>query len=363
MGRTDPRDDAGTQAPMTRPLRVVHALRSDAFAGAEQFVLRLAIRQAQDGHNVHVIGGAPDRMREPLAVHGVSFDPSASTLAVYRQTRAARDADVINTHMTAADVAAAAAFAGVRARPALVSTRHFTDVRGQRTGIPFDRFIGARIDAEISISHAVAASIGRASTVVHSGVEVVDTPARVRRRTVLMAQRLEAEKRTDLGIRAFAASGLQREGWGLEIAGDGGERAKLESLAAELDVDARFLGFRDDVPELMLSAGLFLAPCTVEGLGLAVIEAMAAGVPVVAADAGGHSEILRGLDPSALYLAEDARAAGASLRALATDERRRAELGIACRERQRSDFSLAAQAAATEEVYRAAIAARVGASR
>lgn len=348
---------------MSRPLRLVHAVRSDAFAGVEQFVLRLALRQAQDGHRVHVIGGAPDRMRGPLSAQGVSFSPAARTLTVARRVRASRDADVINTHMTAADVAAVIALIGSRPRPALVSTRHFTDARGRGTGIPFDRLIGHRIDAEISISRAVAASISRPSTVVHSGVEIIDAPALVRRHTVLMAQRLEAEKRTDLGIRAFAASGLQREGWALEIAGDGAERTRLESLAAKLGVDARFLGFRDDVPALMQSAGLFLAPCTVEGLGLAVIEALAAGTPVVAADAGGHSEILDGLDPSALYVAEDPSAAAASLRSLATDKRRRTALGAAGRDRQRRDFSLAGQAAATEAVYRTAIAVRDGVAR
>ena len=58
-----------------------------------------------------------------------------------------------------------------------------------------------------------------------------------------------------------------------------------------------FLGFRTDVPGLMDECGILLAPCPIEGLGLTVLEAMQSGLPVVAAHAGGHVEMLDGLDP------------------------------------------------------------------
>lgn len=347
---------------MTARLRIVHAIRSGAFAGVEQFVLRLALQQAHDGHAVHVIGGDPDRMREPLAEHAVTFARAERTLqtalSIRRAARGARGADVVNTHMTAADVAAVLGLAAIHPRPALVSTRHFTSPRGRGTGVPFDRFVARSIDAEISISHSVAATIGRPSVVVHSGVSVDDQPALPRRPVVLMAQRLEVEKRTDLGIRAFAASGLAADGWTLEIAGDGAERSRLEALSAELGVDVRFLGFRDDLAARYRTAGMLLAPCTVEGLGLTVIEAMASGLPVVAANAGGHHEILTGLDARALYTAEDPDAAARALSSLAHDPTGRAALGVAGRERQRTAFSIATQAQGTEAAYRAAIATR-----
>ncbi|WP_194397276.1 glycosyltransferase family 4 protein [Microbacterium atlanticum] len=348
---------------MTDRLRIVHATRSGAFAGVEQFVLRLATRQALDGHEVRVIGGAAQRMERTLAAHGIAFTPAARTITTCRAIREAHDADVVNTHMTAADVAAVAALAGYRRPPAIVSTRHFVGVRGRGTRIPFDRVIGDRIDAEIAISHAVAASLGRPSTVVHAGVQDDGNAPLPRARTVLMVQRLEAEKRTDLGLRAFAASHLQDRGWMLEIAGDGAERVALQSLAAELGVTVRFLGFRDDVPLLMRSAGMLLAPCTAEGLGLAVLEAMSMGTPVIAADAGGHHEILEGLDPRALYSPEDTDAAARNLRELADDDGGRAALGSAGQSRQRAEFSLAAQAARTDAVYRAAIAGRMRRAR
>jgi glycosyltransferase involved in cell wall biosynthesis len=96
----------------------------------------------------------------------------------------------------------------------------------------------------------------------------------------------------------------------------------------------------------------------VEGLGLSLLEAMATGLPALAADAGGHSEILAGLDPRALFPADDVVAAARSLRALAEDDAGRAALGAEGRERQRAEFSIASQLAGTEVVYRRAIAAR-----
>jgi glycosyltransferase involved in cell wall biosynthesis len=177
-----------------------------------------------------------------------------------------------------------------------------------------------------------------------------------------MAQRLQPEKRTRVGLQAFAASGLADMGWRLQIAGAGPERPLLEADATSLEIadSVDMLGFRDDVPELYRRAGLFLAPCPVEGLGLSLLEAMAAGLPALAADAGGHSEILAGLDPRALFVANDVAAAAGSLRALAADDAARAALGAAGRARQRAEFSIASQLAGTEAVYRRAIARRRG---
>jgi glycosyltransferase involved in cell wall biosynthesis len=343
-------------------MRILHAIRSDGFAGVERFVLRLAVAQSQAGDTVHVIGGDPERMRPALdAAHVAHTATPDRTKDVSSAVHAlARDADIVNSHMTAADLGAALALARLRGAPPLVSTRHFAAPRGRLGPVPIDAFLGRRIRAEIAISRAVAAATGRPSTVVHSGVPDLPAPPPgvARDRTVLIAQRLQPEKRTDLGIRAFAASALGEHGWRLQIAGEGAERAALESLAGELGVDAEFLGFRDDLAERFRTAGLLLAPCTVEGLGLTVLEAMAAGLPVVAADAGGHTEILEGLDPRALYTAEDPNVAAHHLRSLATDDDGRAALGASGRQRQRTEFTLAAQAAGADAVYRAALEGR-----
>lgn len=342
------------------PLQILHVVRTRSFAGVEQFVRRLAIAQAGAGHRVAVIGGDPARMEPALQAANVGFAASGSGIRdTFLIRRAARLADVVATHMTAADAAAAPALLGLDA--ALVATRHFTRPRGSRAPRSVYPAIERRIDAEIAISRAVARSIGIPSTVVYSGVADADAPEPARRsRTVLMAQRLQPEKRTRVGLAAFAASGLAEEGWRLQIAGAGPELPLLEADASSFGIaDAvDLLGFRDDVAQLYARAGLFIAPCPVEGLGLSLLEAMATGLPTLAADAGGHSEILGGLDPRALFRADDVDAAARSLRALADDDPGRVALGAAGRERQRAQFSIASQLEATEAAYRRAIEAR-----
>lgn len=74
------------------------------------------------------------------------------------------------------------------------------------------------------------------------------------------------------------------------VAGAGALRAELESLAAPLGDRFTFLGERDDVPDLLASFDVFAYPSRFEGLCLAVIEAQAAGVPVVATPVGGIRE-------------------------------------------------------------------------
>ena len=190
---------------------------------------------------------------------------------------------------------------------------------------------------------------------VHTGVDPRPLgDGRPRDRTVLIAQRLEPEKHTHVGIRAFAASGLAADGWTLEVAGDGSERDAVHALARELGLEpvVRFSGFRSDLPAVMDRAGMLVAPCPVEGLGLTVLEAMAGGLPVVAAAAGGHVELLEGLDERTLFTADDADDAARRLRALADDEPGRADLGAAERVRQQQGFSTRAQADGTEAVYR-----------
>lgn len=336
-------------------MRIVHVVCSDRFAGVEQFVLRLATAQAAAGHDVQVLGGAARGMREPLDTASVSWAPVSGVRdAVADLRRLRRTADVVNTHMTDADVAGVLGLG--RRGPALVSTRHFASRRGRALGVPIDMLVRGRVDAEIAISSAVAASTGTRTTIVHSGVPATAGSPRPER-IVLMAQRLQAEKSTENGIRAFVASGLAHDGWRLDIAGDGALRPHLQRLIDDLDAGraVRLLGFRDDVPALLRTAGLFLAPCEVEGLGLAVLEAMSAGVAPVAAASAGHLDVLAGLDERSGYRPGDIEDAAEALRVLGGDEERRVRLARRARERAHASFSLTGQAERTDDVYRAAI--------
>ncbi|GAB3880212.1 hypothetical protein GCM10028802_23530 [Terrabacter terrigena] len=333
-------------------------MRSDGFAGVESHVARLAHAQQALGHDVVVIGGAPARM-PVVAGAGVRTLAASTVLEVLEVARPwVAGADIVHAHMTAAEIACAAALFG-RTTP-LVATCHFARERGSNpVAAVAARAAARRIDAQIAISRYVADKVAGPSVVVHPGVDSTCAvrPAAERDRVVLLAQRLEPEKEGDVALRAFAASGIAARGWRLEVAGDGAERAHLTRLAAELGIDGvtAFLRQRHDVPELMRRAGLLLAPCRIEGLGLTVLEAMAAGLPVVAVAAGGHLETVGMAPDAALHPPGDAVRAGQLLAGLAADPARRDAYAARLARIQRDRFTPAHQADETEAVYRSVL--------
>lgn len=344
-------------------MRVTHLVCTSHFAGVERHVAVLAAAQHDRGDEVTVLGGDVTRMRAAIdrpGVRVVAVDGVARAMRLLSDRRGPSP-DVVATHMTAADLAAASA--PTLRRTPVVSTRHFAAERGSS---PHARAavtaVSGRITADIAVSRYIADAAGNDSSVVYPGVpdRPAGPPAVERDRTVLMVQRLEPEKATDIGVRAFAVSGLATQGWRLAIAGSGSERRSLATLARELGVDAAvdFLGQREDVADLMARTGLLVATCPVEGLGLSVLEAMASGLPVVASGAGGHLESVGPTTDAALFPPGDVDTAAALLGELAGDTERRDRYGDELRERQRSTFSVSTQAEATDEVYRYATAAK-----
>ncbi len=111
---------------------------------------------------------------------------------------------------------------------------------------------------------------------------------------VLMVARLDSIKDQATLLRAFAAG--RQPGWQLQLAGEGPDRPRLEALARELGEDPAvvFLGLRSDIPELLGKADLFAFSTTrAEGFGIVLIEAMAAGLPVIASDVPACREVLQ----------------------------------------------------------------------
>jgi glycosyltransferase involved in cell wall biosynthesis len=262
---------------------------------------------------------------------------------------------IVNVHMTAAEIAVALS-PSLRGVP-VISTRHIALPRGsRRLTRPIVLLGRRRVNGQIAVSQFVADRVDGTSTVVLSGVQPVaeTTSASARRRVVLVAQRLEPEKETDVAVRAFAGSGLADQGWRLEMAGTGSLRPIVSSLAFSLGVGhaVDLLGHRADVWDLMQTAGVLLAPDSDEAFGLSVVEAMARGLPVVASGAGAHLETVGSVDGAVLFSPGRADDAARALRDLAGSPRRREEYGRLLQTVQREHFTVAQQARRTESVYR-----------
>ena len=320
----------------------------------ERYVSALASHQADQGMDVSVIGGDQSAMRAALGRSRVRLLPAASVREALGSLASIRRPDIINSHMSDADLAAII-YRGLRKTPRIVSTRHFGSRRG--SSVPARLVFGltaGRIAAQIAISEFVGGQVEGACVVVRTGVDDADgeSPAR-RDRIVLMAQRLETEKSTELGIRAWAEASARTEGWRLVIAGDGSQRSNLEQLASRLGVadSVRFLGHRSDVGDLMNHSGILLAPTPKEGLGLSVLEGMARSLPIVASASGGHLETVGGVPDAALFAPGDASTAAEHIDRLAGDVAWRGEYGLRLRDRQRSEFAVGRQVERTTAVY------------
>lgn len=307
------------------------------------------------GHDVSVVGGEREQMTAVLSELGVSWSAAASFRDVVRELRRLGRADIVHAHMTAAECAA------IVSRHvnggALVMTRHFAQRRGR--SLP-GRLAAVLIDrvrhTDLAISQFVADTVGSTHVVYH-GID--DRPAiSGQSRRIAIIQRLEPEKDTAFALRAWERSGLGDEGWELVVAGDGSERAQLEALAkgGGSAPSVRFLGRVDDVDALRATAVLQLAPPRNEHFGLSVLEAMAVGLPVLAADSGAHRELIGSDHPELFFGPGDAGDAARRMRELVSNEHLRAQLGSELRHRQQERFSLAAHGRALEDAYRLAIA-------
>jgi glycosyltransferase involved in cell wall biosynthesis len=143
-------------------------------------------------------------------------------------------------------------------------------------------------------------------------------------------------------LHAFAQVATTHANVDLLLAGDGPGRDDLEALAARLGISARvrFLGVRQDVPDLLNAADIFTLPSISEAASLTLLEAMAAGLPAVVTDVGGNGEIVRAGVDGLLVPRGDASALAQAFRRLLDDPSERTRMGRSGQERVRSDYRL-----------------------
>ncbi|BBK41833.1 hypothetical protein STVA_18530 [Allostella vacuolata] len=145
----------------------------------------------------------------------------------------------------------------------------------------------------------------------------------------------------------------------LDLAGDGPDRRALRRLLRGHGGDVRFLGFREDVPELLAGADLLLLASRAESFSLAALEAMAAGVPVVGPRLGGLPEVVG--EGGLLFHPGRSADAAAKILALLRAPLRRRRMAAAAR-RRAGRFSEAAAVAGYESLYRLALERRASAA-
>lgn len=219
-----------------------------------------------------------------------------------------RSADVIHLHSSKAGFVGRVAAALSRRAEAVIFTPHawsFWAGSGAAAGLylTLERIAARLCRIIMVVSEAerragLEAGVGTPSQyrVVPNGVElerfvIARRPVANR---ILAVGRLAPQKRPDVLVRMVAHLRERNPHVELQLAGDGPDRRQVEALVAELRLGdhVKLLGARTDVPALLSRAACFVLASDYEGCPLSVLEALAAGVPVVATRVGGLPEIV-----------------------------------------------------------------------
>jgi glycosyltransferase involved in cell wall biosynthesis len=217
------------------------------------------------------------------------------------------------------------------------------------------RCILPRADAVIAVSESqipelLALGVSRGAVqVIHNGTDLPDiraSRADVRRKlglsdgevAVLFAGRLEAQKRADIFIESLALAQREHPSVVGLIAGNGALESELRRQAQDTAANVRFLGRREDMPELIAAADVLALTSDREALPYIVLESMAGGLPIASTSVGAVPEIVT---PGVGLTVPpgDTRAFAEALGKLAADSALRSALGAAGQAQQRRLFS------------------------
>ncbi len=181
-----------------------------------------------------------------------------------------------------------------------------------------------------------------------------------RRHRIVSVARLRPEKAQEVLIAAVARL---RPSWPdirLRLVGDGPREEELRRFASACDVSdvVEFLGHRDDVPRLLREADVFVLPSRIEAAPNAVLEAMAAGLPVVASEVGGIPEVITSGVNGLLVPPDDMERLAGALFHLFDDSSRAERLGLEARRHVQAHYSFGRMVAQFEELYLSELARR-----
>jgi L-malate glycosyltransferase len=368
-----------------QPLRVLGVDPELGFAGGETQVLGLALGLLHKGHHADLACDPRGRLFDRARREGIACHPLAIRNALdfaagmrLRGLLSTEHYDVVHFHTSRAH--SMAPFARGHAR-ALIVTRRM-DYRPNRLFAPF--LFNRAVDAVAAISSRVADALGEAGVasdhlrIIPSGVDCDRfRPAYASEREAARGRlgiakddfllgtvgMLEERKGHRYLLEAVAKlNHAQGEAGRIKcaIAGDGQMRVELVNLAEELGIggDVLLLGMIGDSRQLLDALDVFVFPSLKEGLGVALLEAMACGLPVVATRAGGVVDIVEDQRNGLLVPPRDPAALADPIASLANDVTRRASLGSAARLRVRENFSMNAMTAKTICLYRACLVRR-----
>jgi len=370
-------------------VKIVHLCAPAQFGGLETVIQTLGSRQHQRGHETMVVAvvepdADPAPFLDPLKSVGVETRsivlPARAYIREITRIRAALLAeppDILHTHGYRPDLLHG--WWARRAGIATVTTLHGFSMMGGVSSLleRLQRRVVGGFDAVVAVSSPISdalVELGVPRERVHvvpnawtppvsradrSELEDVLGPKRNEKRMGWVG-RLYPIKGCDVFLDALAR--LEAEGWHACVIGDGPERRALEARADELGLAdrIRFTGAIPDAARLFAGLDLFVLSSRSEGTPMVLLEAMGAGVPVVASAVGGVPDVLRPPAEGWLVPPEDPAALAAAIEEALRDEGLRTRVAEAGRARVHHEFDQDVWAERHDAVYRAAMAVSEG---
>lgn len=371
---------------MTEPRRkLLFFIWALEVGGAERLLAKLVQRMPRERFDMKIVclarrgAWAAEVEAHGIPVHCLDkrtgLDPTIlfRLLALLRREKP----DLVNTHLWTADVWAR--LAAILMRVPVIVTEQNVDVWKKWYHRLIDRLLFRRTDAVICVSGKVA-EFYRARGVPKDKLHVIPNAVDLSmfdadRRpgsppeqmvepgvfSFICAARLHPQKAHGVLLRAVRL--LMSAGsrpFMVLLAGEGPLRPDLErQVAAEgLSGHVHFLGLRQDLPSLLQQCDAFVLPSLYEGLPLAILEAMAAGLPIVATDVGGNADLVEHGRNGFLVPPNDPQALARAMAALIDDGGLARAMGAEGRQRVARDYSIDVIAERTARLFEERLAER-----
>ena len=366
-------------------MRVMLAVAEMSVGGAERTIVGLAGELAVRGHSVAVAAspgaldselGSLEVERYPLDVAARSVLRTGAVVAPFARLIRRWRPDVVHAHNVRVGALAGLAvrLARRRARPPVLTTFHGVAANDRTTAARLLRLSDAVVCVSPDLADALAAAGHRGPIAVVANAIATPAPLSVKRRGVLRAElgaadgmlfsavgRMVPQKRQAWFLDAAALVLARRPRTRFALVGDGVLRAELEAHAQQLGIAeaVRFTGMRLDGWDLIAASDALVFSSESEGLSIAALEALAAGVPVVTTRVEGMTSLLA--DGAGVVVDGDPAALAAALVALVDDPGRITEMGSIGRRVVRSRHSPTVMAEAYLRRYEEVLVGRVGA--
>ena len=357
-----------------REMRILQVCSVTTFGGGERHLADLSHALTDLGHEVYAasVPGSPLWSElsfltntRTLALSRGNYVKNLTALAAFVRSNGI---EIVHAH-AARDYHLAAMAVRLSPRARFVLTRHVLFPL-RRINRPLLR----SVDRVIAVSRAVAESLQNGViesskiTVVHNGIDINRFDRSVPRSDdspilVGTVGHLAPIKGHDIFLRAAALISAHRPEVRFVVIGEDkslqmDHRKSLENLVAELNLSevVTMPGWRDDMPSALSSLTLFVSAARSEPFGLAIVEAMAAGLPVIATASEGAMEIIEDGFSGNLVPVDDPEALAAAINDLLDNPLERSRLGHNAQLAARERHSLVRMAKDTEQVYREVLA-------